>query len=167
MKTSLFTLILLLSLHSTALSGKKTEPNAPVPAPAFWPQDSTVTVYFVRGLFTVEQQQILRRTLETWTAKANSKIRFLYAGESSGLIDCVGCLTLTRQELYAKGQNRNAAFNRLRSDQTGHLISAWIGFDSSIRDSHKLKSLLVQVLGAERQPRVGTGRNSAMPARHR
>src|SRR6185295_8748165 len=163
MKTSLFTLIILLSIHSATFAVKKTESGAPVPASAFWPQDSTVTVYFVRGFFTVEQQQILHRTLETWaSAKANSTIRFLYAGESSGLIDCVGCLTLTRQEFSAKGRKRSAQFNRLRTDQTGQLLSAWIGFDSSIRDSKKLKSLLVQVLGAERLPRASAGRNSEM-----
>jgi hypothetical protein len=167
MKTSLFTLILLLFLHSTAFPGKKTTPGTSTPAPAFWPQDSTVTVYFVRGLFTVEQQQILRRTLETWaTAEARSTVRFLYAGETTGLIDCVGCLTLTRQEFHAKSQKRNAAFNRLRSDQTGRLISAWIGFDSSIRDSQKLRSLLIQVLGGERLPRDGA-RNSEMTAGRR
>jgi hypothetical protein len=118
-----------------------------------WPQDATVKVYFVRGLFTPEQRQALWRTLETWKqeAETTSTNRFPYAGEIGGLIDCRGCLTLTRHEAFT-GNKRQASFNRLRVDQTGQLSSAWIGFDSAITDSQKLKRLLVQMLGGGALP---------------
>jgi hypothetical protein len=172
MKTALFALFLSLFLNSTALPGKKTEPVlSPTAAPAFWPQDSTVTVYFVRGLFTVEQKQVLQQTLEAWaSSKANSTIRFSYAGETGGLIDCLGCLTLTRQALHTNGYKRDATFNRLRGDHTGRLISAWIGFNSSLTDSQKLRNSLVQVLGAQQLLRPATSRNADLqeiPSRRR
>ena len=105
MKTSLLALALLLLVHA-AVPEKKSElgaTNATAKAMSvFWPQDSTVKVHFVRGLFTPEQKETLWLTLESWTLKdgANSTIRFSYAGETGGLIDCLGCLTLTRQEVY-------------------------------------------------------------------
>jgi hypothetical protein len=156
MKTSLFTLIiLLLFVNVTALpenietgAGKRT-----TAASVFWAQESTVNVYFVRGLFTSEQHQMLLSTLETWTQRSEvtSTINFLYAGEAGGLVDCLSCLTLTRQEVRTNGPKRQASFNRLRYDQTGQLISAWIGFDRAITDSQKLRGLLLQTLGAAKK----------------
>ena len=165
MKTLLSALTLILFVCASVLPVDKPSAGesygSTAAVPAFWPQDSTVNVYFVRGLFTSEQEQVLRETLESWTpAQARSTVRFLYAGQTGGLIDCVGCLTLTRQDLSADGHKRSATFNRLRGDHTGQLMSAWIGFDHSVTDSQKLKTLLVQVLGAEQLVRVNTGRNS-------
>lgn len=110
-------------------------------------------VFFVRGLFTSEQKQMLLSTLQTWTqkAEATSTINFFYAGEAGGLVDCLNCLTLTRQEVRTNGPKRQASFNRLRYDQRGQLISAWIGFDSAITDSQKLRGLLIQTLGAAKK----------------
>jgi hypothetical protein len=106
-----------------------------------------VSVYFVRGLFTSEQKQTLWQALETWTqrASATSTVKFLYAGETGGLIDCLGCLTLTRQAVYTNDPRRQASFNRLRDDPKG-LVSAWIGFDDAITDPKKMRDLLVQML---------------------
>ncbi|HEY8187491.1 MAG TPA: hypothetical protein VIF64_15575 [Pyrinomonadaceae bacterium] len=174
MKSLLFALTLLLFVHATALPGNKTGDGAgysTATATAFWPQDSTVNVYFVRDLFTFEQQQVLRQTLESWTtSQATSTVRFSYAGETGGLIDCLGCLTLTRQDLSANRRKRYVTFNRLRGNHTGQLISAWIGFETSITDSQKLKNLLVQVLGAEELLRVSTSMTTDIhetPERHR
>lgn len=166
MKTTLFALSLLLFIHGVAIP--ETKPNsganycAMARDPGFWPPGSTVKVHFVRGLFTSEQKQMLWRTLETWTQRteATSTIQFLYAGETGGLIDCLGCLTLTRQEGYTTDSRRQASFNRLRGNQSGQLISAWIGFDTAITDSQKLKRLLVQTLGAEELLRAATNKNS-------
>ena len=147
--------MLLLFVQVTAVSGKKTDPGTgycPVSlVSVFRPPDSTVKVHFVRGLFTAEQKQVLRQTLDSLTQSAReaSKLKFLYAEETGGLIDCLGCLTLTRQELHTKESRNKASFNRLRDDRTGQLISAWIGFDSAITDSQKLRGLLVQMFGAE------------------
>jgi hypothetical protein len=54
---------------------------------------------------------------------------------------------LTKQKGYPGNHQHQASFNRLRGDQTGQLVSAWIGFDGAITDSQKLSRLLVQVLG--------------------
>lgn len=152
MKTSLLVLILLLSSYAVANSARKAESTASdrsSVAAVLWPQDATVKVYFVRGLFTSEQREALWRTLETLKQETETSTnRFIYAGETGGLIDCLGCLTLTRQQAYANNK-RQASFNLLRVDQTGRLSSAWIGFDSAITDSQKLRRLLVQMLGVE------------------
>ena len=164
MKTSLLLLILLLSSYAVANSERRAESGASdrsSMAFAFWPQDATVKVYFVRGLFTSEQRETLWRTLETLTheTETTSTNRFLYAGETGGLIDCVGCLTLTRHEAYAN-KKRQASFNLLRVDPAGQLSSAWIGFDSAITDSQKLRRLLVQMLGVEELIGADNGKNA-------
>jgi len=153
MKTSLLALILLLFVHVAAVPKTKPEVGSHRAATRVsgWPPSSTVKVHFVRGLFTSEQKQILWQTLETWAQKAEATrtIRFSYAGETGGLIDCLGCLTLTRQEVFTNDSRRQVSFNRLRGDQSGQLISAWIGFDTSISNSQKLTRLLLHALGAE------------------
>jgi len=156
MKTSFYALILLLFFQAATVMGQKAEPaasnRAALEASFFWPQDSTVKVYFVRGLFTSEQKQMLWQTLESWAqrAAATATIRFSYAGETDGLIDCLACLTVTRQEVYTNDSRRQASFNRLRGGRAGQLISAWIGLNRSLTDLQKLRVLLVRTLDAER-----------------
>ena len=155
MKTSLLLLILLLSSYAVANSERKAESSSDHSSMAatFWPQDATVKVYFVRGLFTSEQRETLWRTLEALKqeTETTSTNRFLYAGETGGLIDCLGCLTLTRHDASAN-KKQEASFNLLRMDQTGQLSSAWIGFDRAITDSQKLSRLLSRVLQLEKPP---------------
>jgi hypothetical protein len=175
MKTSIFALMLLLFVQVTTVTGKKTETGTgycPVTlASVFKVPDSTVKVHFVRGLFTAEQKQVLWQTLETLAqpAQETSKIKFLDGGETGGLIDCLGCLTLTRQDLHTKDARNKASFNRLRGDPAGQLTSAWIGFDSAIKDSQKLRGLLVQMLGPDQLGLVATCKNAHLqetPHRH-
>ena len=156
MKTSLLILTLLLSSYAVANSEGTAETMASDSssmASVFWPQDATVKVYFVRGLFTSEQRETLWRTLETLKqeTETTSTNRFSYAGETGGLIDCLGCLTLTRHDSHANKKGE-ASFNLLRVDQTGQLSSAWIGFDSAITNSQKLSRLLSRVLQVEKSP---------------
>lgn len=164
MKISPLALIPLLFVHAAAFpeTKSKAESNYCLTTTAFgfWPPDSTVKVHFVRGLFTSAQKQILSDTLETWTqtAEATSTIRFSYPEETAGLIDCLGCLTLTRQKVFTDNSRRRASFNRLRGDQTGQLISAWIGFDSALADSQKLRRVLLQTLDAAAPLRDETGK---------
>jgi len=101
----------------------------------------------------VHMTETLWHTLETLKqeTETTSTHRFLSAGETGGLVDCVGCLTLTRHEACAN-KKREASFNLLRVDQTGRLSSAWIGFDSAITDSQKLSRLLSRVLQIEKSP---------------
>jgi hypothetical protein len=158
MKTILFVLTIVILLHSLAVYGKQSGWAASHPTAklaCLQRTDSQVRTYFVRGAFTAGEMQMLWRTLETWTqtAGAASTLRFSNAGETGGLINCVGCLTLTRQNDDSNQRKRDVSFNRLGSDQTGRLISAWIEFDSDITDSRKLRRLLVRVLDAESLPR--------------
>jgi hypothetical protein len=157
MKTPLLILILLLSSYAVANSERRSESRASDGAlmtSAFWPQDATVRVYFVRGSFTSEQRETLWRTLETLKqgTETIATNRFMYAGETGGLIDCLGCLTLTRHKAHTNDSKRQASFNLLRVDQTGQLSSAWIGFDSAITDSQRLSRLLSRVLQVENSP---------------
>lgn len=151
--TLVFTLLLLVTLSGlwprdiAARSG-------PGPTTAEWPSDSTVRVYFVRGLFTSEQTETLWKALETWTQNANRRslaVRFAYAGQTNGLIDCLVCLTLSRQEAYLS-RSRRASFNSLRHNETGQLISAWIGFDNAVTNPRALRELMLDAL--ERGPGI-------------
>lgn len=125
--------------------------NAPT-ASAYWPADSTVNVYFVRGLFTDEQTKTLCETLAAWTEegkKRNSAVKFVCAGQTGGLIDCLGCLTVSRQEVSVSKQKR-ASFNSLRHDEKGQVVSAWIAFDTAVTNTQALRDLMLEVL--DRRP---------------
>lgn len=116
---------------------------------AYWPADSVVKVYFVRNLFLPEEKQIIRETIESWHLERRSKgvdIPFVFEGETSGLIDCLACLTITRQEVYTSNSQHRASFNRLRYDERGHLFSAWIGVDRAVNRSQLLKDLILKAL---------------------
>lgn len=153
MKTSLLILTLLLSSYPGTNAESVKASDRLSMSSSFWPQDATVKVYFVRGSFTSEQREALWHTLETLKSETETTAtnRFLYAGETGGLIDCLGCLTLTRHQTHAN-KKREASFNLLRMGQTGQLSSAWIGFDSAITDSQKLSRLLSRVLQLEKSP---------------
>jgi hypothetical protein len=116
---------------------------------AYWPEDFVVHVYFVQNLFTAGEKQLLWNAMETWSQRAGKKglaISFVLAGETGGLIDCVGCLTIARQDLAAGGTRQRVSFNALRQDQTGKLISAWIGFDRATASQLDLRTLMLQAL---------------------
>jgi hypothetical protein len=158
MKTSLFAFVVFLLVHVVTVPGKKTAMVASdtTITSNFWEQDASVKVFFVRGMFTSEQRQALWGTLQNWKQEQATSLttRFLNGGETGGLIDCLGCLTLTKETLTSKGK-RQASFNRLRWDKTGRLVSAWIGFDRAITEPQKLTRLLARMLDAEELLRIG------------
>lgn len=162
MKTSLFLFAVLLFVHGATLPATKTEmvaSDSPTTlASDLREQDATVKVFFVRDMFTAEQRQALWNTLENWKQErqTNLTVRFLNGGETGGLIDCLGCLTLTKQEAATSKEKRRASFNRLRWDKTGRLVSAWIGFDRAITEPQKLTRLLARMLDAEELLRVSS-----------
>lgn len=116
---------------------------------AYWPADSVVKVYFVRDLFSPQEKQIIWETIERWQCDSGSKganMAFVFQGETSGLIDCLACLTITRQTVYTSNSKQRSSFNRLRYDERGRLFSAWIGIDRAVNQSHLLKHLTVKAL---------------------
>jgi hypothetical protein len=124
--------------------------NRSVSSPvASWPEDCVVRVYFVEHMFTAEEKKLLWGAIETWTQRAKQKsspVRFVLAGETGGLIDCVGCLTIARQGLATHGTRQRVSFNALRQNNEGRLISAWIGFERAPTTDIELKNLLFQAL---------------------
>lgn len=116
---------------------------------ASWPEECEVNVYFVENMFTAGEKQLLWNAIETWTRGAKKKgfqITFVLAGETGGLIDCVGCLTIARQGLSTNGTRQRVSFNTLRQDHKGRLISAWIGFERATVTETELRTLMLQTL---------------------
>jgi hypothetical protein len=154
MKASLFIVVLLLALLA---SGARAEQVATRPftfsgasATAYWPSASLVNVYFVHNVFTSSERQTLWEAIAAWTdtaRKTGSDIRFVDAGETGGLIDCAGCLTITRQGLDINRFRQRVSFNTLRQDEAGRLISAWIGFERAPASPQALGALMRQALG--------------------
>lgn len=158
MKTSLSILLLLLILLLSSWSV--------APASTLWPPDVTVKVYFVRDMFAPEQTEMLWEAMDNWAQSAARRpaFRFVYAGETSGLIDCVGCLTVAREDMRTYASRRGASFNSLRHDEAGQLISAWVGLDLAVTNAQTLRGLMIQTLDRgfgsnDRQ----TGRNRQRP----
>jgi hypothetical protein len=115
----------------------------------YWSAASLVHVYFVHDMFTSGERQTLWESIEAWTEaarKIGSDIRFVDAGEAGGLIDCAGCLTITRQGFDLNRARQHVSFNAIRQDEMGRLISAWIAFERAPASPHSLRTLMHQAL---------------------
>jgi hypothetical protein len=109
-----------------------------------WQPDSIVSVYFIRGRFTTEQRQALIHAMgssEETARKMGISVTFSYAGETDGLIDCEGCLTVARHEGYPTDRKARTSFNALRRNERGQLTSAWIGIEQGSNNSSGLRAL--------------------------
>jgi hypothetical protein len=145
------TLILIATTGAFAQKGTcVTNHNAPPVNAYYWPPDTTVQVYFVRGMFTAEQRTTLLAAMTTWSegsTNAGAGINFRYAGESEGLSRCKSCLTVTRKEVHKKDPRHYAFFNPLKQDQDGLLVSAWIDFDFATTSPQALQGFMAHELG--------------------
>ncbi len=90
-----------------------TNRNVPPAGAYYWPPDSEVKIYLVRGMFTPEQRRTIFEAMETWTGAAQATgagVRFTFAGESDGTVNCQGCLSIMRREVYKNDREHYAFF---------------------------------------------------------
>lgn len=152
MKALLLTLAIF-ALPFAAQSQEKrctTNRNAPPSSNWYWPPDATVKVHFVRGMFTPSQQQTLISAMDFWTAasqKIGAGVRFVYAGETGGVINCENCLTVTRRNVYQQDRKHYAFFYPLSQARNGQLLSAWIDLDFATNSLQALKGFMVHEMG--------------------
>ena len=154
MKTTLLTILVLLTV-SVAQAQDKAEAcvanhNAPPVSAYYWPPDTDVKVYFTREMFTEAQRETLFAAMKTWSEAATATgagIKFTYAGETSGLLSCEGCLTVTRRDVYKLDKKHYAFFNPLKQDSEGMLVSAWIDFDFATTNPQALQGFMAHELG--------------------
>jgi hypothetical protein len=148
-----FFALLLIPLSASAqntLEACATNHNAPPVGAYYWPPDSDIKVYLVRDMFTPEQRRTLFEAMETWNTSAQQTgagVKFTYAGETDGLINCQSCLTITRREVYKNDRKHYAFFNPLKQYEDGLLFSAWIDFDVATSDPKALEGFMVHELG--------------------
>jgi hypothetical protein len=124
--------------------------NAPPISAYYWPPDTTVNVYFTRNLFTPEQRARLFEAMTNWTEAAKrvgAGVRFVDSGDSGGLVNCQGCLTVTRSEVYKRDLKHYAFFHPLTRSRDGLLISAWIDFDVATISPKALQGFMAHELG--------------------
>lgn len=118
-------------------------------AAPYWPSRSIVNVYFVHDVFTDAERQTLWVAIETWrqtVKRMGSEISFVAAGETAGLIDCSGCLTITRKGANTRKSKERVSFNALRQDAAGKVFSAWVSFEYESSKSQTLTPLMHQAL---------------------
>jgi hypothetical protein len=128
----------------------KTDRSAPPTGRYAWPSDAQVKVYFVRNMFTTEQQQALLRAMAFWSesAKRNGAgVILLYVGETDGPRNCTNCLTVTRREVYKNDRKHYAFFVPLGMKADELLKSAWIDFDVATTDPQALQGFMAHELG--------------------
>jgi len=138
-----------LAMGQAKSSECKTDRSAPPVGRFSWPVDARVQVYFVRSMFTKEQQQALLKAMSFWSESAERNgagVTFLYAGESDGPRNCNNCLTVTRREVYKNDRKHYAFFVPLGMKTEGILKSAWIDFDVATTDSRALQGYMVHEL---------------------
>ena len=127
-----------------------TNRNAPPVSPYHWPADAEVKVYLVRNMFTSDQRAAVLEALKTWTIAANETdagVKFTYAGETAGLVNCRTCLTVTRRDVFKYDGSHYSFFNPLSSEQGRVLLSAWIDLDFATTDPHALQGFVAHELG--------------------
>ena len=156
MKPSLLTAFIFLLILLGAANGQQdklacaTNENAPPVSAYYWPPDTQVKVYIVRGMFTSAQLETLLAAMESWTVAARTVgagVRFKYAGDTNGTMSCKGCLTVTRREVFKSDRKHYAFFNPLQRDGSGLLISAWIDFDFGTISPQALRGFMAHELG--------------------
>ena len=127
-----------------------TNRNAPPANSYYWPPDTSVKVYFMRGMFTPEQRETLLAAMSTWSdaAKdAGAGVTFSYAGDTERLSQCNACLTVTRRDVHQHDNKHYAFFNPLEQDRDGLLVSAWIDFDFATTKPQALLGFMTHELG--------------------
>lgn len=127
-----------------------THHNAPPANSYYWPPDSHVRVFFIRGKFTPEQREMLFTAMNTWTeaaTEAGAGVKFSYAGDTDQLSHCNPCLTITRRDVNQQDRKHYAFFNPLKQDRNGLLISAWIDFDFATTKPQALLGFMAHELG--------------------
>jgi len=127
-----------------------TNSNAPPANSYYWPPDTSVKVYFMRGMFTPEQRETLLAAMSTWSdaAKdAGAGVTFSYAGDTERLSQCNACLTVTRRDVHQHDNKHYAFFNPLEQDRDGLLVSAWIDFDFATTKPQALLGFMTHELG--------------------
>src|SRR6185436_12134713 len=88
-----------------------TNHNAPPIGPYHWPTDTEVKVFFVRGMFGPEQRWALLEAMASWTIAGlqnGSGVRFTDAGKTDRWMNCRGCLTVGRKDVYRRDKNHYA-----------------------------------------------------------
>jgi len=126
-----------------------TNRNAPPVGGYHWPADSEVKVYFVRNMFTPEQSATMLEAMKTWTVSRQedgSGVKFVYAGETERRMNCRGCLTVGRRDVYKQDKHHYAFFNPMQ-EEAGLLVSAWIDLDVGIKDPNALQGFMAHELG--------------------
>lgn len=125
-----------------------TNRNAPPPSSYHWPIDAEVKVYFVRDMFNAEQRDALISVMKTWTeAETGSGVKFIYAGENDGPVNCRNCLTIRRREVYKQDKHHYAFFNPMVLDPSGLLTSAWIDLDVGTTSPRALSGFMAHEMG--------------------
>jgi len=154
MKAILLTILFVLP-STTALaqdsSGRcVTNQNAPPVSSYYWPPDTTVRVFFMRGMFTPAQTETLLEAMKTWSdlsTEVGAGVGFIYSGEVDELASCFGCLTVARREVFKTDRKHYAFFNPLKQSSDGLLISAWIDFDFATTNPQALRGYMIHELG--------------------
>ena len=127
-----------------------TNRNAPPAGPYYWPPDSEVKIYLASGMFTPEQRRTISEAMETWTQTTQTTaagVKFTLAGESGGIVNCQGCLTIMRREVHKNDREHYAIFYPLKFNHDGSLLSAWIDLDFATTDPHAVKGFAAHELG--------------------
>lgn len=128
----------------------KTNRSAPPTGHYAWSSDAQVRVYFVRDMFTQEQQQALLRAMASWSESAKRNgvgVTLLYIGDTDGTRSCTNCLTVNRREVYKNDRKHYAYFVPVGMNADGMLKSAWIDIDVATTDPKALQGFMAHELG--------------------
>ena len=154
----------------------KTKKSAPPVSLYVWPPDTTVQVYFMRGLFTPEQRATLVAAMKDWNdgaKKIGAGVSFKDAGETDRRVSCKQCLTVAHKNRQVKDNNFYATFYPVDYERNGYLNSGWIEFSPETKDPKALQGYMAHELGhslgLDNCPSCGNGKSimNSFPAVNR
>jgi len=162
MKYSSITILSLLLISLVVVPAKELrgmpKPNFACSMP-FWRPASSVSVYLVRDMFTAEQRHAVLDALafsEETRGRTGLAVTFNFAGETDGLIDCEGCLTVARRVAYPNDRKSPTTLHSLRRNNLGQLISAWIEVDRTTNTAGALRGSMLEALLEIRRGKVSS-----------
>ena len=115
-----------------------------------WPPDTTIRVFFMRGMFTAEQRRTLFAGMRNWSTavkRIGAGVSFVDAGDSDRRVSCKQCLTIARTEEHFKKLKNLAVFLPVSHDRNRLLESAWIELDDATTDPKALQGFMAHELG--------------------
>jgi hypothetical protein len=148
--------LILLSLFFKPFPGDAPAPRACLsgvnaPPAGVWkvPANARVSIFFLRGSFTIGEQEVMSNAVDEWNLALGENLLGLKinaGGDIDSAPDCAVCITVMRGNTFQNGR-RLAELRPQLIAGTHEIFSGRIVIDQGVTNPSALKSVMVHELG--------------------